>query len=71
MLITSLITIIILLVCVVLLSVNILFRKDGKFPDTHIEGNQALRKRGIHCASMQDYEHFTQKNLEKRLIDNN
>ena len=29
---------------------NIIFRKDGKFPETEIENNREMRKRGIKCA---------------------
>ena len=36
--------------CVVGLGVNIFFRKDGKFPETEIEHNMEMRKRGIRCA---------------------
>lgn len=33
---------------------NIIFRKDGKFPDKEIEHNKEMRKRGIICASEQE-----------------
>ena len=36
--------------CVVGLCFNIIFRKDGKFPETEIEINREMRKRGIKCA---------------------
>lgn len=36
---------------VVLLGVRVLFVKGGKFPSTHIHQNEALRRRGIGCAS--------------------
>ena len=36
--------------CVVGLCFNIIFRKDGKFPETEIENNIQMRKRGIKCA---------------------
>ena len=45
MLTTLLITVIILVICVVLLSVKVIFKKGGKFPNTHIEGNAALREK--------------------------
>jgi uncharacterized LabA/DUF88 family protein len=67
MLVTSLIAIIILLVCVALLSVGVLFKKDGTFPDTHIESSKALREKGIHCAVSQDYEQQNRKNLDERI----
>ena len=36
--------------CVIGLGVNIFFRKDGKFPETEIEHNVEMRKRGIRGA---------------------
>jgi len=40
-------------VAVFLLSFNIIFRKNGKFPDTHIGRNKEMKKRGILCAANQ------------------
>ena len=40
--------------CVFLLCFNIIFRKDGKFPETEIEHNKEMRKRGIQCAKMEE-----------------
>ena len=54
MLTTLLFTIIILFVSVLLLCVKILFVKGGQFPNTHIEGNRALGKKGIYCAKTMD-----------------
>jgi hypothetical protein len=62
-----LMTVIILSICVVLLSAGILLKKNGTFPNTHIEGNQALHKHGIQCAQSQHYEQLYRKNLEERL----
>lgn len=36
--------------CLLGLCFNIIFRKDGKFPETEIERNVEMRKRGIKCA---------------------
>ena len=44
----------ILLAAVVLLSANILLKKNGKFPNIHVGSNPALRKRGIGCVESQD-----------------
>ena len=33
--------------CVIGLCFNIIFRKDGKFPETEIEHNKEMRKRGL------------------------
>jgi hypothetical protein len=71
MLITLITTVIILLLCVVLLSTGILLRKNGTFPNGHIEGNSALRRHGIRCARSQDYEALRRKNLDERLKKDN
>ena len=67
MLATLLITVIILVICVVLLSVKVLFKKGGRFPNTHIEGNAALRKKGICCAKTQHSRDSMQKNLYDKI----
>lgn len=38
----------------VLMSVTILFKKNGRFPNTHVCGNKHLRQRGITSAQTQD-----------------
>jgi hypothetical protein len=45
-----LLTIVLVALCVVLLSFNIIFRKNGKFPDTEIGHNKEMRKLGLRCA---------------------
>ena len=67
MLTTLLITVIILVICVVLLSVKVLFKKGGKFPNTHIEGNAALREKGICCAKTQHRRDSLRKNLYDKI----
>lgn len=42
-------------VCILLLSVSILFRKNGRFPNTHVSGSKEMRRRGITCVQSQDY----------------
>lgn len=37
-----------------LLGVRIFFVKGGKFPDTHIHSNKAMREHNITCASSED-----------------
>jgi len=51
---TVLITTFIVLISVFLLSFRILLVKGGKFPNIHIGGSKALRKRGVGCATTQD-----------------
>lgn len=53
---TILITLLIVAICVALLGVNIFFTKKKKFPNTHVSGNKALRKKGIGCVQSQDRE---------------
>lgn len=36
------------------LATQILLRKNGKFPNTHVGGNKFLQKQGIHCYQSQD-----------------
>ncbi len=61
------VTVIILVICVVLMSVKIFFKKGGTFPNTHIESNAALREQGISCAKTQHRRDNMRKNLYDRL----
>lgn len=36
------------------LATQILFKKGGKFPNTHVGGNKHLNRQGISCAQTQD-----------------
>ena len=47
----------------VLLSIKVLLKKGGRFPNTHIEGNRALGKKGIFCAKTMDRMAVKQKGL--------
>lgn len=47
-------TILIVAISIVLLSVGIFVK--GRFVNSHVSGNRALRRRGIHCAQQQDRE---------------
>ena len=53
---TVLITLLIVAVCIVLLGVKVFFVKGGKFPNSHVSGNKAMRDRGIGCVQSQDRE---------------
>lgn len=48
------ITVILVGLCIFLLAFNIIFRKDGKFPDGEIGHNKELRKRGLMCAKAEE-----------------
>ncbi len=60
-------SVIILLICLTLLCANILLKKNGKFPNTHVGSNPTLRKNGIKCAQTQDFEAGLQENLFERM----
>lgn len=49
-----LISLLIIAACMVLMSVTILIKKGGRFPNTHVCGNKHLRRRGISSAQTQD-----------------
>ena len=50
--------------CVFGLCFNIIFRKDGKFPETEIENNKEMRKRGIKCAKEEEIKLWGKKDAE-------
>lgn len=68
---TFVLAVIILFICVVLMSVKILLKKGGRFPNTHIDGNAALRAKGIHCAKTQMKEDSEHKNLCDKMVEVN
>ena len=53
--------IILVALCVFGLRFNIIFRKDGKFPETEIENNREMRKRGIKCAKEEEMKIWGKK----------
>jgi hypothetical protein len=54
MLAAFLISAILLVAGVLLMGFKVFFTEKGKFPSTHISDNEALKKKGIHCATAQD-----------------
>ncbi|MGM9736433.1 MAG: hypothetical protein ACI3ZL_08490 [Candidatus Cryptobacteroides sp.] len=53
--------IILVALCVFGMCFNIIFRKDGKFPETEIERNTQMRKRGIKCAKEEEMKIWGRK----------
>ena len=47
---------VLLLVSILRLGVRIFFVKGGRFPNTHVGGSKAMKRRGIGCVSTQDRE---------------
>ena len=48
------ITLLIVAICVPLLAIKIIVKKNGRFPNIHVSGSKAMRQRGIGCAQSQD-----------------
>ena len=51
---TLLFTTLIIAISVALLAITIIVKKNGRFPNTHVGGSKAMRKRGIKCVQSQD-----------------
>lgn len=55
--------------CFLGLGVNVFFRKNGKFPETEIERNREMRRRGIYCAKEVEMVKFRKAKKMKALRD--
>ncbi|MBO4826548.1 MAG: hypothetical protein J5506_04840 [Prevotella sp.] len=53
---TLLLSVLIIAICMALLLVKLLFRKNGEFTSQHIHDSKAMKDRGIHCVVDQDRE---------------
>jgi len=53
---TLLLSVLIIAIAIALLSVKLIFKRNGKFTSQHIHDSAALRKKGIHCVVDQDME---------------
>ncbi len=51
---TIIISFILLAIGVFLMGMRVFFTKNGSFPNTHISGSQAMKDRGISCATSQE-----------------
>lgn len=49
-------------ICIILLAIQILLKKQGRFPNIHVSNNPAMRKNGIKCVQAQDREAQLKKN---------
>ena len=57
-------SVILIALCVFGLCFNIIFREDGKFPETEIENNKEMRKRGIKCAKEEEIRIWGKKDQD-------
>lgn len=53
---TLLLSMLVIALCVALLSVKVVLKKNGHFTSQHIHDSKAMRQRGIHCVLDQDRE---------------
>lgn len=60
---TLVITVLIVAICMALLAIKILFKRNGRFPNTHVSGSKAMREQGITCVQAQDREARQRKRL--------
>lgn len=51
---TLIISVLIIAIAIALLSVKLIFKKNGSFSSHHIHDSEALREKGIHCVMDQD-----------------
>ena len=68
---TIIITMLIVAICLALLAIKIIFKKNGRFPNTHVSGNKAMRKRGIGCVQSKERKASEKKRIkvEERIKD--
>jgi hypothetical protein len=59
----------VLMAGMLLLSVRVILKKNGKFSSQHISENKRMRQDGIHCANSQDRE-ARRKNTNKIDVQN-
>lgn len=67
---TILLGIAILFIAVLLMGVKVFFTKSGKFPNTHVSGNKAMRERNISCATSQDRESYRKESPVIKILKN-
>jgi hypothetical protein len=72
-----LVVVLLLIIAVLLLGIRVFFAKNGKFPNTHVGGNKAMREKGIGCVSSQDKEaqkdtkRLNTSDIVKQIIEDN
>lgn len=60
---------VLLFIGILLFGIRIFFVKGGVFPNIHIGGNEGLKKKGIGCATSQDRDEFTKKNIANQMVN--
>lgn len=57
--------VVIMVIVILSLAIQILFRKNGKFPNMHIGANQYMKDHGVTC--VQTYDRMEQAKVHKEL----
>lgn len=65
---TLLIGAVLLFVAILLMGMRVFFTKSGKFPNTHVGGNKAMRDRGITCATSQAREAYRKESPVLKIL---
>lgn len=65
---TIIISIILLSIGIILMGIKVFFTKKGNFPNTHISGSQAMKDRGISCATSQMTQAYNQTSPIQELL---
>lgn len=58
-------TLVLVALCVIGLCFNLIFRKNGHFPDTEIESNENMKKLGIKCAKAEEMALWRKRHQDK------
>lgn len=53
---SMLLAVLIITISIALMSVKVIFKKNGRFASQHIHDSEALKAQGIHCVLDQDRE---------------
>lgn len=62
---TFLFGMLIIAISIILLSIKVIFLKNGKFSSQHVKDNPGLRKNKIHCVIEQDNEDREKRNRQQ------
>lgn len=53
-LVVVLVAIVLVAIAIAGMAIQILVKKGGKFPNTHVSGNRYLKRQGVYCSQTQD-----------------
>lgn len=53
-LVVVLVAVVLVAIAIAGMAIQILLKKGGKFPNTHVSGNRYLKRQGVYCSQTQD-----------------